>query len=277
MLGLDATSQVPPPEPDELGIVSEHMRGAIAQRMFGAVAAGSRIGRYEVRRVVGGGAMGAVFAAFDPTLGREVALKLLIGGSADDPSQPRRADRLAREAKALARLSHPNVVAVYEVGTDDDRVYIAMEYVEGVTLREWIDAHPVGRRGEQRAVVEMFQQAAAGLAAAHEVGLVHRDFKPDNALIGDDGRLRVADFGLAAWGRGAAKSDDAISGRDLEGARSSTSVGQVVGTPAYMAPEQIVGAEVGPAADQFALCVSLFEALFGRRPHTGRCVSSPSA
>jgi serine/threonine protein kinase/tetratricopeptide (TPR) repeat protein len=152
-----------------------------------ALAPGTRIGRYVVDRELGAGGMGVVYAAHDPELERVVAIKLLRGGG-----DPRLGDRLRREAQAMAQLAHPNVVAVYDAGAFDDRVFIAMEYVGGETLARWLTAP---RRA--REILEVFGAAGAGLAAAHAVGIVHRDFKPENVLIGKDGRVRVGDFGLA--------------------------------------------------------------------------------
>ncbi len=158
-----------------------------------ALGRGVAVGRYVVLDRIGAGGMGVVYAAYDPELDRRVALKLLrpdrFGGDAGRL-------RLLREAQALARLTHPNVVAVYDVGTFGDRVFVAMELVEGETLRQWLRAEPRSPR-PWREVLERFLPAGRGLAAAHAAGLVHRDFKPENVLLGRDGRARVVDFGLA--------------------------------------------------------------------------------
>jgi tetratricopeptide (TPR) repeat protein len=224
-----------------------------------APAAGEHIGAFIVQRVLGTGAMGVVVLARDPELDRPVAIKLLAPhyGNGEVARQ-----RLVREAQAVARLSHPNVIAVHQVGTHGDRVYMVMEYVDGGTLRQWLHAQP-------RSVAEIlgvYRQAAHGLAAAHAAGLVHRDFKPDNVLIGLDGRVRVSDFGLVTpSGDSSGPSGPPIGGSDVR----LTQTGAVLGTPAYMAPEQFAGLPVDARADQFAMCVALFEALYGVRPFSG--------
>lgn len=205
---------------------------------------GSVFGRYVLLDVVGAGGMGLVYAAFDPKLDRKVALKLVW----DEAAVTRAA--IEREAQLAARLQHPNVIAIYDVGAVDDRIYLAMEYVEGMTLAEWIRA----RDRPYRDVLAIFLQAARGLAAAHGAGLVHRDFKPSNVLVGNDGRVRVLDFGLA---------------RALDDAPDVAGAGARVGSPAYMAPEQHRGEPASAAADQFAFCVALHEALYGTRPFAG--------
>src|SRR5688572_537499 len=166
-------------------------RTEVAARLFGATASKVTIGRYEIVRRVGGGATGIVYEAVDPKLERRVAIKLLRPGAAVSPE--RAAQLLAREAKTLARLSHPNVVPIYDVGTHEDQVFIALELVVGSTLRQWLAAQ---HRSEAE-VLDAFVQAGRGLAAAHAAGLVHRDFKPENVLVGEDGRVRVSDFGIA--------------------------------------------------------------------------------
>ena len=230
---------------------------------------GALIGRYVVLSLLGRGAMGVVVAAYDPQLDRRVALKLLRPQKRQGSTA--RA-RLQREALALARLNHPNVVAVHDVGVHAGHVFVAMELVAGRTLREWMDETERPRRWPE--ALPVFEAAARGLAAAHRAGLVHRDFKPENVMIGDDGRVRVMDFGLARPG------DSLDSLRDSEslgsGSRSAdvlegslTRTGALLGTPAYMAPEQFAGGIAGPHSDQFSLCVTLFEALYGARPFEG--------
>lgn len=220
---------------------------------------GSKLGRYAIVHRVGSGGMGVVFTAFDPTLNRRVAIKL-VKPDVSESSADRHRDRLLREARAMARLAHPNVLSVYDVGTFGDQVFIAMELVEGVTLSEWLAL-------ELRTVpqmVEVFRQAGRGLAAAHGAGIVHRDFKPGNVLVGVDGRVRVMDFGLAR-----AEEEAPASRRALWaglGERSESSTG---GTLAYMAPEQITGGVTDARSDQYAFCVSLYEALYGQRPFRG--------
>jgi serine/threonine protein kinase len=219
-------------------------------------ASGSVLGRYIVVDELGHGGMGVVYKAYDPKLDRMVAVKLLRPRD----GAPREQERMLREGQAMARLAHPNVVAVYDVGAYDDRIFVAMELVEGDTLRAWLkNEHP------WRATVAMFLQAARGLAAAHAVGIVHRDFKPENAIVGTDGRVRVLDFGLA---REREDGDREIPSSD--GFSSTTTETQsalaMVGTPRYMALEQIDGAVVDAAADQYAFTVSLWEALYGESP-----------
>jgi tetratricopeptide (TPR) repeat protein len=226
---------------------------------------GASLGRYVVLEPLGHGAMGIVYRAFDPELDRRIAVKLLRR-MPDFASGEE--ERLLREGKAMARLSHPNVVTVYDVGTYGDRVFVAMELVEGETLRRWLRTPRSWRE-----TVGMFLQAARGLAAAHAAGIVHRDFKPDNALVGTDGRVRVVDFGLA-WTPDAPVPENGAP--DYQGAfakassdRGSTNFGSTVGTPRYSAPEQLEGKRVDPSADQFAFCASLWEALYGAPPFEG--------
>ncbi|HET6584355.1 MAG TPA: serine/threonine-protein kinase, partial [Nannocystaceae bacterium] len=160
---------------------------------------GATVGRYVVLGVAGHGGMGVVYRAYDPNLQREVALKLLRGRRTNQAAAEA---RLRREAQAMARVSHPNVLPVYDVGMVDERVFVTMEYLEGQTLGEWVEHGP----RTWREIVGLFLQAARGLAAAHRVGLVHRDFKPGNVIVGDDGRVRVMDFGLARGGGEASRS-----------------------------------------------------------------------
>ncbi|MCA9658019.1 MAG: serine/threonine protein kinase [Myxococcales bacterium] len=217
--------------------------------------------------------MGVVFEAIDPELDRRVAIKLLradADGSGTNATSDARA-RLVREAQALARLSHPNVVGIFDVGTHDDHVWIAMELVVGRTLRRWLEE---GAHG-WREVLEVMEAAGRGLAAAHAAGLVHRDIKPDNVMLGDDGRVRVMDFGLARGGAtadgvaSAALSVGAGSGSGAMLATDVTFAGALIGTPAYMAPEQFRGEIAGPEADIFAFSVMLWEGLHGERPFAG--------
>ncbi|WNG34926.1 tetratricopeptide repeat protein [Archangium violaceum] len=229
---------------------------------------GARVGRYVLLRRVGEGGMGIVFAAYDPNLDREVALKLLKPGAVADAEAR---GRLMREAQALARLSHPNVVIVHDVGQDDDTVFLAMELVRGRTLRHWLTEAP----RPWREVLSRFLQAGQGLAAAHAVGLVHRDFKPDNVLLGDDGQVRVTDFGLARAGPSPLAPPELSTGEDpAQEARppprgGDTRTGVRLGTPAYMSPEQWQGLRADARSDQFSFCVALYEALFGQRPFAG--------
>ncbi len=203
--------------------------------------AGAPIGRFTLVGALGAGGMGVVLEAHDPDLDRRVAIKLLRNARAVDPEGTGRA-RLQREAQAMARVAHPNVVAVYEVGSFDAQTFIAMELVPGTTLRAWLRTPRPWRE-----IVAMFVAAGRGLAAAHAAGLVHRDFKPENVLVGHDRRPRVSDFGLVS---------DARLGDD----------GACAGTPAYMSPEHWHGTGVDARSDQFSFCVALWEALWLRRP-----------
>ncbi len=220
-----------------------------------------RVAQFVLLERLGAGGMGVVFAAFDEKLERKVAIKLVATQGSDERAH----QRLLREAQAQGRLSHPNVVTVYEVGAlPEGRLFIAMELVKGETLRGWQQA----RTRSWREIVDCFAAAGEGLAAAHRAGIVHRDFKPDNVLVGDDGRVRVADFGLAFAAEAALPP--AEPGQASSGERSRpalTAVGAVIGTPGYMAPEQLTGAAVDARTDQFSFCVALYEALHGERPH----------
>ncbi|MFY0540069.1 protein kinase domain-containing protein [Nannocystis pusilla] len=221
-----------------------------------------RIGRFALLRRLGAGAMGVVYAAYDPQLDRKVAVKLLKRG--DGEPNTRWQDRLLREAQALAKLSHPNVVQIHEVGFHGDEVFVAMEFVTGMTLRTWLSE----QRRSWREVAAVFAQAARGLAAAHAAGLVHRDVKPDNVLVGSDGRVRVVDFGLVRFG----DEDDDEHTDEVPLARAQatrTASGILLGTPAYMSPEQFRGRPADALSDQFSLCVALYEALHGERPFAG--------
>ncbi|EDM75915.1 serine/threonine kinase family protein [Plesiocystis pacifica SIR-1] len=261
---------------------------------------GEQLGRYVVLRRLGAGAMGVVFAAYDPELDRKVAIKLL---RSPDRSSVASA-RLQREAQALAKLDHPNVVAVHDVGVHLGQVFVGMEFVAGQTLSEWLDEAGPGPR-PWRELTPVFLAAGRGLAAAHAAGLIHRDFKPDNVMLGADGRVRVMDFGLA-------RAEEAADGESLDGEAAEprarararvgsasrrqaladtlgqasapiregsagkqllssplTRTGAMMGTPAYMSLEQFDGAEVDARSDQFSFCAALYEALYGERPFPG--------
>jgi eukaryotic-like serine/threonine-protein kinase len=225
---------------------------------------GQRAGRYHLTAVLGAGAMGVVYRAFDPMLGRDVALKSLHVQDA------RSRQRFVHEARAMARLSDPNVVQVFDVvraerPDDDAQWLIAMELVEGITLERWLQTPRSWAE-----VRDVFVAAGRGLAAAHAAGLVHRDFKPANVIVGRDGRVRVTDFGLSMSAEERASTLEDGDGSSVSMTLGLTFPGMVLGTPAYMAPEQHRGAVLGPATDQFAFCAALFEALFGARPFDGR-------
>ncbi|MBC8071128.1 MAG: serine/threonine protein kinase, partial [Deltaproteobacteria bacterium] len=231
------------------------------------------LGKYRIEARIGRGGMGTVYRAIDTRLQRPVAIKI-------HHSLTTRVERLRREARMLARLSHPNVVTVLEVGVHDGMVFVAMEYVDGGNARTWLELAP---RSWQE-IVELYQQAGRGLAAAHALGIVHRDFKPDNVLVGvapaghTHGRVLVADFGLAGHATdtelGFSLTGEPLDTIDEAGISSDpdgfvTEVGALVGTPAYVAPEQIASSRVDARADQFAFCAALFEALYGQLPFPG--------
>ncbi len=229
------------------------------------------IGRYKVVRRLGSGGMGVVYAAWDESLNRKVALKVLrtrVGRNKRDTGRK----RLQREAQAMAKLSHPNVVAIYDVGMVEDQIFLAMEFVKGQTLTRWLQAE----RRSWRVVLAVFMQAGRGLSAAHRAGIIHRDFKPDNVLIDGESRVRVVDFGLARADGGSglyARPDtyEAITakpGNSMLDMRI-TRTGGMTGTPAYMAPEQYLGQPTDARTDQFSFCVALFEGLYGLRPFVG--------
>lgn len=242
--GTDAASTAPLPGTD----VAE-----------GLLPSGSRLGRYVVLSLVGMGGLGVVYEAYDPELDRRIAVKLLRRVADEESAAVAGRELLQREARALARVSHRNVVAVHDVGVFEGRVFIAMEFVAGATLRAWLAAEPRG----WRRVLEAFREAGQGLAAAHDAGLVHRDFKPDNVLVRTDGHVCVTDFGLAR----ATRLGQVASTQDL--VRTQTLTGGVTGTPGYMAPEVWAGGVADARSDQFAFAVSLFEGLCGARPHDG--------
>jgi tetratricopeptide (TPR) repeat protein/predicted Ser/Thr protein kinase len=231
---------------------------------------GVQVGRFRLSHLLGMGGMGSVWAAVDPELGREVAIKVLRIGVGSPADQAASRTRLRREAKAMARLTHPNVVPVFEIGEVQGRLFLVMELVEGVTLARWLEEkHPFER------LLEVFTGAGEGLAAAHAAGVVHRDFKPQNVLVGKDGRARVMDFGLASgFAPGEADSlppDKPISLSDLAslptGAKALTPMGALLGTPAYMSPEQMRGQKADARSDLFAFCTMFFEAAYGVLPY----------
>ena len=277
---------------------------------------GASVGRYVILGRVGAGAMGEVYAAYDPELDRKLAIKLLrtTGGPAAQSEAQK--TRLLREARAIAKLSHPNVVGVHDFGSIGDRVFIAMEFLDGATLAMWQHAAP----RKWREVVDLFLAAGRGLQCAHEANLLHRDFKPENVMVGRDGQVRVMDFGLVqklnaapeplvpsveplapdakveldrqdaaalrpdltgdggtvhrSAGLKATVRDDAPDplvggagwGRKLE---RLTRTGAVMGTPAYMAPEQFLGEPLDERSDQFSFCIALYECLYGQAPFRG--------
>jgi eukaryotic-like serine/threonine-protein kinase len=228
---------------------------------------GSVVGRYVVLGSVGEGASGVVYAAYDPELDRKIALKVLSPrGGAGEAGDRSVYERVSREGRAMAKLAHPHVVSVHDVGSVGEHVFIAMEFVDGSTLRAWLEEHPPGKTDVERA----FLDAGRGLAAAHAAGLVHRDFKPDNVLVGKDGSVKVTDFGLACAPRSPATEDR------VGLPSGSTWTDAIAGTPAYMAPEQREGRPADARSDQYSFCVALHEALFGRHPSAPAKASRPA-
>ncbi len=257
------------PSESTRGLVDELEHARVFEPLFRQAAEPTTLGRYVVLDTLGQGGMGVVLRAFDRELDRPVALKVLHEGFGEQNTA-----RLRREAQAMAKLSHPNVVQVYEVGQVEDRTFVAMELVKGQTLKEWMQQEP---RPDWRACAKLFASLGEGLAAAHERGLVHRDFKPANAIIDTKGRPRVLDFGLALHDEhGDIERESIASHRQRSGPHSAlqldaslTTTGMVLGTPAYMPPEQMTGDETDARSDQFSFCVSLYEALYGERPFEG--------
>jgi len=231
-----------------------------------------RVGRYSILALLGRGGMGIVYLGYDHTLDRKLAIKLLDKAPRD--AAPEHGTRLRLEARAMARLSHPNAVTIHEVGEHEGQLYIAMEYVKGLCLRQWLDIHP----RSWREILQIFLQAGEGLAAAHAAGVIHRDFKPANILVGEDGRVRVADFGLA-WTYRMTMADNErteqtlptdnekaaeLSADDLIAHQTKT--GTILGTLAFMAPEQYRSETPTVAADLFSYCAALYQALYGHLP-----------
>jgi serine/threonine protein kinase len=252
--------------------VDQHLRGCSSCRSaiaalfsapgMGRAAAGvlprpgAQVGRYIIDEQIGSGGMGVVYRARDPLLGRPVAVKMMRPSWTDALGE-RGSARLVQEAQALAKLSHPNVLAIHDMGNWEGHFFLAMEWVDGGDLRAWT----CKRKRSWREVVKVFIQAGEGLLAAHRAGLVHRDFKPQNVLVGTDGRVRVADFGLV-------RAERSSGGQPLGPPASMELTGthELLGTPAYMSPEQVAGLPVDARSDQFSFCVALFESLYGQRP-----------
>jgi tetratricopeptide (TPR) repeat protein len=252
----------PPPAPAPTLTQTEAVvDGAPAARQS-AVTPGMTLGRYRLRERIGEGGMGVVFAAYDPELDRTVAVKVLHPGLGGAGS--RGEERLRREGQTMARMAHPNVIRVYDVGVQGDIVFVAMEYIAGGTLKSWLADAP--RSADT--ILAAFAQAARGLAAAHDADLVHRDFKPSNVLVSDDGRVLVTDFGVARASIDPPSHQGDAPGVDPLG-HTMTRAGSLVGTPAYMAPEQLQGRPVDGRADQFSFCVALWRALYGKAPYAG--------
>jgi hypothetical protein len=263
-------------------VPSTHDSGDVPGAGLDTVARGATLGRYTVLERVGAGAMGVVFAAYDPELDRKVAIKLLRPTEGKGDPSKRRA-RLVREVKAMAKLSHANVGAIHDVGVHEGQVFMALEYLPGGTLRDWLAAD----KRPWREIVRIFIEVGQGLAAAHAERLIHRDFKSDNVLLDKAGRPKVVDFGLVRLSA-ALEMSSTGSNEELDpeaslaetqiptsaavGAAALTRTGALTGTPAYMAPEQFLGKAVDERTDQFAFCVALYEALYGERPFAGDTV-----
>jgi len=272
----DAKGNTPgPSQPLRRTAADEVEPARVFAELFQQDAEPRKLGRYAVLGTLGQGGMGVVLRAYDRELDRPVALKVLHRELGQQHTI-----RLRREAQAMAKLSHPNVVQVYEVGEIDGQTFVAMELVTGKTVHEWLRRAPPP---DWRACVRLFVQLGAGLAAAHERGLVHRDFKPGNAIIDDKGRARVLDFGLARQGEGNGGADDdpTLVSQQVPGEPEPvpldvplTSTGAVLGTPAYMPPEQMSGRQVDARSDQFSFCVSLHEAVYGTRPYEGSSMAA---
>lgn len=248
----------------------------------------TRIGRFVIVERVGEGGMGQVFSAYDPALDRKVALKLVRDLRDESPLA---VARVKQEAQAMARVSHPNVVHVYEAGESGGRVFLAMEFVDGCSLADWQRSRDRAAPGEVPLRLRVYLKAAAGLVAAHACGLIHRDFKPDNVLVGKDGRVRVADFGLARLMAGldaapplsveaadearlpetarAARATEPDLATTRDSGRRLTEAGAILGTPGYMSPEQVRGVEADERSDQFSFCAALYESLYGHQPYAG--------
>ncbi|RYZ40346.1 MAG: tetratricopeptide repeat protein [Myxococcaceae bacterium] len=250
-------------------LVSESPGSRLSVSGMPLIAQGTLLGRYVVLERLGAGGMGVVHAAYDPSLDRRIGLKLLRTMPASEGDTGGMTERLLREAQAAARTRHPHVVTVHDVGTFGSVVFIAMELVEGGTLRQHLKAAP----RPWRDVVRLYVQAGRGLAAAHAAGVVHRDFKPDNVLVDKEGRARVTDFGLARVEAGTATpapsakvprigpgTGDPVSSSPPNAATA------VAGTPGYIAPEVLAGAVSDARSDQYAFCVSLYEGLHGQKP-----------
>ncbi len=252
MSGVDPTEP-----PSDAGVAPTLADGVVGHPR--TTAEPTTIGHFEIRHKLGEGGMGVVYDAYDGKLDRPVAIKLVRVGEGGLQARA----RLLREAQAMAKVSHPNVVPIYEVGEHGDQIFVAMELVAGETLTAW---HRRETRGWRDALA-MHIAAGRGLAAAHACAIIHRDYKPDNVLVGSDGRPRVLDFGLArSFG---APHDDDVSGSTNVLGIELTVAGSMMGTPTFMSPEHFRGDGVGPASDQFGFAIAVYRALFGEAPFAG--------
>ena len=249
---VEPASQAEPDDPETRAMIRR-----LQSRLFDMPAAPVRISHFELLRVLGSGGMGVVHLGRDELLDRLVAIKLIRS----ERTQSETRNRLLREAQAMARVTHPNVVQVYEAGEHEGRVFVAMELVEGPTLRAWIDGE--GQTKPWRERLRVLRAAGRGLAAAHRAGVIHRDFKPENVLIDATGEPKVGDFGLAGLEQSSVPTLDDTAVGPL------TQTGAMMGTPLYMAPEQLEAGTVDARSDQFAFCVVAYELLVGQRPFAG--------
>ncbi len=235
----------------------ERVRRRLRNTLFGATQPPIRVGRYEIVEYLGRGGMSVVYSALDPRLGRKIALKVVGSANTNDIQLQSLQQRLLQEGEALASLSHPNVVAVYDMGESDDHAYLALELIDGETLKDWASRI----QPSWRDVLTVVLPAADGLAAAHATGLVHRDVTPQNIVIDNYGSARVIDFGLVRAGR-----ESSHSAPEIRGPLHLTQTGAALGTPLYMAPEQWECGIIDDRTDQFGFCATLFEALYGTPP-----------
>jgi len=252
---LLSEDEIPAPQAGR-DVESQRVYDALQRRIFGLEAGPTMIGRWQLRGRIGRGAMGTVYEAYDPELDRRVAIKVLHPMSPEIAAARR--TRLRREAQAMARVKHPSLVEVHDVFAEEPQPYVVMELIEGPTLRAWQEPPERG----WRAIVRAYIAAAQGLAALHDVGLVHRDFKPDNAMIDRDGRVRVVDLGLVF-------AECVADDQDVPTSTTLTRDGLLVGTLSYMAPEQLQGRRGDARSDQFSLCAALYEAVYASRPYAG--------
>ncbi|MBL4686427.1 MAG: serine/threonine protein kinase, partial [Nannocystaceae bacterium] len=251
-------SVTPAPAPSGLSLEGQRIANRIQNRLFDREDP-LKIGRFLVLELLGRGGMGTVHLAYDPQLNRRVAIKVLARDIAEGPA------RMLREATTLAQLNHPNVVTIYDVSATDEARFVAMEYVDGGTLRQWCADHRGSSAARTRTVLGFATQAIAGLVAAHALGVTHRDVKPANMLLDGQGHLKLADFGLARTPVGRSEHTTTTGGATTGTLGSETGA---AGTPAYMAPEQFEG-NSDQRSDQFGFCVSFFEALYGVHPFGG--------
>ena len=254
------------------GLLKQHIQEDVDKPWKTVGTSGVAPCRFKLLDELGMGGMGIVFAAYDVELERKVAIKFVRPRAPETISADQERAWLMREARAMAQISHPNVLAVHDVGTLGDQMFIAMEYVEGMTLSQWLKSQD----RPWRDVLSMFIQAGRGLAAAHARGILHRDFKPENVLVDRDGRVRLVDFGLARFANpvknGQRETETPQGQGDIKNMQYHaalgvrTTQGKFLGTPAYMAPEQLMGEPVDERTDQYGFCVALFQGLYGKLP-----------